>query len=200
MYCFPFERKRNPPVTPYSSMLEDAPEDRPRDIEELLTLNSRELDAKEMARVREWHIDHATLSPTKEFFADLDKQLAELGPMPNGKVLDFAGEIDGGGYKNSMDSDFIAKPPLELVPMALTHGCARALGHGAGKYAPNNWRRGMRWGEVFGALKRHLDKWNEEKAPDAESGLDHLDHAAACLAFLMHMVAHEAYSKMDDRP
>ncbi len=122
------------------------------------------------------------------------------------KVLDFAGEVDGGGIKMSMYDNYVDKPPLELVPQALIRGAARALGYGANKYAPNNWRRGMRWGEVFGGLQRHLTAWNEGEDHDPMdttppgSGLNHLDHAAACLGFLMHMVTHEAYFKMDDRP
>ena len=120
------------------------------------------------------------------------------------KVLDFTGDVDGGGIKMSMYDDYVTKPPLELVPQALTRAAARALGYGAIKYAPNNWRRGIRWGEVFGALKRHLDAWNEgedlDSKEDGGSGLNHLDHAAACLGFLTHMVGDERYKKMDDRP
>jgi len=129
-------------------------------------------------------------------------------PHPEGsdtmEVLDFTGEIDGGGIKMSMYDNYEAKPPMELVPKALTRAAARALGYGAAKYAPNNWRRGMRWGEVFGGLQRHLTAWNEgediDSKEDGGSGLNHLDHAAACLGFLCHMIQDERYKKMDDRP
>lgn len=146
----------------------------------------------------------------------IKQKMQDFSILPPGKVIpvdspeegaaiqDFAGKIDGGGIKMSMFTDFITKPPMELVPKELSLACARALGYGAAKYAPNNWRRGMRWGEVFGALKRHLDAWNEGEDLDAEedggSGLNHLDHAAACLSFLCHMVANEGYKKLDDRP
>lgn len=119
-------------------------------------------------------------------------------------VQDFTGQIDGGGIKNSMFTNYLEKPPMELVPAALIRACARAMGYGANKYAANNWRRGMRWGEVYGALLRHLTAWNAGEDIDAEenggSGLNHLDHAAACLAFLTHMVNDERYKEMDDRP
>ena len=103
-----------------------------------------------------------------------------------------------------MYDDYVNKPPMELVPQALTRAAGRALGYGANKYAPNNWRRGMRWGEVFGGLIRHLTAWNEgediDSKEDGGSGLSHLDHAAACLGFLCHFATDERYKGMDDRP
>ena len=216
LQCFPFERPRN--VHHISSMLDVSMGEadkaeldvaiRDKEIGEE-TMTAR-LDRKvKEAAVRKKNIDESVLAPTLEDIRPdtLGEALGKAGFPVEGElhpVLDFTGEVDGGGIKMSMYDDFITKPPLELVPMALTRGCARALGHGAKKYAPNNWRRGMRWGEVFGALKRHLDAWNEGEDIDAQedggSGLNHLDHAAACLAFLCHMVGDERYKKMDDRP
>ena len=137
----------------------------------------------------------------------LPTEREDVRPHPPGAdtmVVDYEGKIDGGGIKASMYAGYIEKPPMELVPQELSRACARAMGYGAEKYAPNNWRRGIRWGEVFGALKRHLDAWNEgediDSKEDGGSGLNHLDHAAACLGFLCHMVANEGYKKLDDRP
>jgi len=118
-------------------------------------------------------------------------------PMP-ANVLDFAGEIDGGGVKNSM-TDKENKPMMALVPRALILGCAKVLTYGAMKYAPNNWRRGMRWGEPADALLRHFFAWLDGEDLDQESGLSHLSHCAANLAFLMHMEGDERYKEMDDR-
>lgn len=210
-------------------MLEDGPEDLPRDIWDLIELDFSELDGEELIRVRNYHESRATLAPApphvpytatqvrediaagvtnpvplEDFPDDLGEALGRIFPPEN--VLDFTGEVDGGGIKMSMYDDFTTKPPMELVPQALTRGCARALGYGANKYAPNNWRRGMRWGEVFGGLQRHLTAWNEGEDMDptdtdpAGSGLGHLDHAAACLSFLMHMVGDPRYKEFDDRP
>lgn len=119
-------------------------------------------------------------------------QLAESVP-----VHDYAGATDGGGYKGSMDDS--AKARIALVPSALVLAAARALGYGAEKYAPNNWRRGMAWSEVYSALQRHLLAWNDREETDSASGLGHLDHAAACLGFLTEYDAHERYATFDDR-
>lgn len=113
------------------------------------------------------------------------------------KVHDYLGEVDGGGYKSSMDNP--EKLPLWLIPNALGQAAARALQHGAAKYAPNNWRRGMPYSEVYSALQRHLTAWLEGENYDGESSLNHLDHAAACLSFLCEYTAQPHYAKFDDR-
>ncbi len=195
--CFPFERPSNPPTPddPYQTVLDVAPNAAGEDEPVIYS------EAEHLADVRKFNADNKVMAPTRHTVADILQDHTLETPFP---ILDFTGEIDGGGVKNSMYDDYVNKPPMELVPRALTKACARALGYGAAKYAPNNWRRGMRWGEVFGGLKRHLDAWNEGEDIDAKedggSGLNHLDHAAACLAFLCHMVSDERYKKMDDRP
>jgi len=169
-----------------------------------------DMTPEDLAALRDFNSRNHVEAPTEDLLtspenaAFIAEQVEEMAAKTDRKILDFAGEVDGGGIKLSMFTDYVAKPPMELVPQALTRACARAMGYGAAKYAPNNWRRGMRWGEVFGALKRHLDAWNEGEDIDAKkdggSGLNHLDHAAACLSFLCHMVGDERYKKLDDRP
>ncbi len=112
-------------------------------------------------------------------------------------VTDYQGAVDGGGYKGSMDDP--RKLPIWLVPRALIDGAARALQHGAKKYAPGNWMRGMDYSEVYSALQRHLLAWNEGEDIDPDSGLNHLDHAAACLGFLSEYVARSEYARFDNR-
>lgn len=126
----------------------------------------------------------------------------DVRPQPEGSdtmVLDFSGEIDGGGVKDSM-VDPENKPMMSLVPRALILGCAKALTYGAKKYAANNWRRGMRWSGPADALLRHFTAWLEGEDIDPESGLSHLAHVAANLGFLMHMETNYEYALMDDRP
>lgn len=126
----------------------------------------------------------------------LPRSVADLeGPH---HATDFQGKVDGTGYKASMDDP--NKIPLWLVPVSLLRACGRALAHGAKKYAANNWRKGMAYSEVYSALQRHLGAWLEGEDCDADSGLNHLDHAAACLAFLSEYVAHSnIYGGLDDR-
>ena len=119
---------------------------------------------------------------------------------PANIVIDYKGEIDGGGIKASMFTNYVLKPMLSLVPKALLWGVGRALSYGAEKYAPNNWRRGMNWSEPASALLRHFTAWLEGEDYDSDSGLHHLDSVGANLAFLMHMVADERYKHLDDRP
>jgi hypothetical protein len=127
------------------------------------------------------------------------EHIAEIDVRP--EILDFCGDIDGGGVKDSMEQSYVEKPPLALIPNSLLWAAGRALGHGAAKYAANNWRRGMVWSQPLSALLRHIMKWANGETLDPDSGLSHLDHAAANLAFLTHFEAHEGlYGNLDDRP
>lgn len=123
-----------------------------------------------------------------------------MEPGKGSVVQDFDGTVDGFGVKNSMFANFVEKPPVALVPSSYILAAARALGYGANKYAPNNWRRGMKWSEVFSALQRHLLAWNNGEDYDLDTGLSHLDHAGACLAFLTEYASRSNYLQFDDRP
>jgi hypothetical protein len=110
---------------------------------------------------------------------------------------DYSGQVDGQGYKVSMDDH--GKLMVQLVPPALVEQTARVLGYGAKKYARNNWQRGMRWSEVSGALERHLMAWKRGEDMDPESGEMHLAHLACCVAFLLHYATDSRYAEFDDR-
>ena len=142
-------------------------------------------------------IDRAmdNMKPVQLFSSKKDLYFAP--PPVTRQVTDYQGTVDGGGYKGSMDDP--RKLPIWLVPNALVHGAARALQHGAVRYAPNNWRKGMDYSEVYSALQRHLLAWNEDEDIDPDSGLNHLDHAAACLGFLSEYVARPEYARFDNR-
>lgn len=115
------------------------------------------------------------------------------------QVKDFAGEIDGKGIKTVM---FEGKSPLQLITPEILEGLAEVLLHGAKKYAPNNWMRGMSWETVMGGILRHLTAFRRGEEIDPESGLPHLHHATCGLMFLSwyahgpHRAEHE---KFDDR-
>jgi hypothetical protein len=110
-------------------------------------------------------------------------------------VADYSG-VDGKGYKASMDDP--KKLPVWLVPGALVRAAARALAHGARKYAPNNWRRGMNYSEVLSALERHLMALKDGDHFDDDSKLHHLDHIAACTAFLAEFIERPEYARFND--
>lgn len=172
------------------------------------------MSAEELAEVRQHNKENDVRAPTSEpdiryipgptsgpVFQAISAE-EDVRPQPEGSdtmVLDFAGKIDGGGVKDSM-VDVENKPRMALVPHALIWGCAKVLTYGAKKYAAHNWRRGMRWGECADALLRHFFAWLEGEDVDPESGLSHLAHCSANLAFLMHMETNPEYALMDDRP
>lgn len=80
-----------------------------------------------------------------------------------------------------------AKPRMALVPPSLEEACARALTYGARKYKVNNWRETPDIEEYISALQRHFNAFKKGEDNDPESGLNHLDHMAANLSFLIEL-------------
>ncbi len=91
------------------------------------------------------------------------------------------------------DSD---KLMLHLVDPYFLEGLAAALTLGAVKYSPKNWQACPEpFERYYSALQRHLIAYAKGERTDAESGLSHLYHAAACLQFLAHFERVEAGSE-----
>ena len=101
-------------------------------------------------------------------------------------------KIDGGGLRKNG-----GKLRTDLIPMSSLRSLSRVLGKGAEKYADNNWRRGMNWSTVQASLLRHLMLWIDGEDIDDESGLNHMDHVMANVAFLVEYI--EVYPEGDDR-
>lgn len=78
------------------------------------------------------------------------------------------------------------KPRTDLLPADALLGAAEAFSYGARKYAAWNYLSGdgLRWGQFLGAALRHLFAWSLGEETDKESGLSHLDHAAASILML----------------
>lgn len=77
------------------------------------------------------------------------------------------------------------KVPMDLVsPIALAE-IAKVLGKGRDKYGAQNWRAGMAWSRLIGAVLRHVLAFNGGEDKDPETGLSHLAHAACGLIFLL---------------
>lgn len=73
---------------------------------------------------------------------------------------------------------------LDLIAPEFEKGLAEVLTHGAEKYGPHNWEKGIHYSRVFGAIRRHLLAWQMGEDLDTETGLNHLYHAACELMFL----------------
>ena len=84
--------------------------------------------------------------------------------------------------------DRVGKLPLELVDPEFIEGVARAMADGERKYVRGSWRDQVESpvDTYYGAAQRHLNAYRrgEKIAPD--SGVHHLEHAAACIMFLLH--------------
>lgn len=83
-----------------------------------------------------------------------------------------------------------------LDPLAL-EGLAAVLTFGAQKYAAHNWRGGISYSRLFGALLRHLFAIIRGEDNDPESGLPHIDHLGCCWMFLSNMM--KTRKDLDDR-
>jgi hypothetical protein len=74
---------------------------------------------------------------------------------------------------------------------------AKVYTYGTVKYDDNNWRKGMKWSRIFGALMRHSWAFWKGEEIDPESGHPHMAHAAwQCLALLNYS---KYRKKFDDR-
>lgn len=89
---------------------------------------------------------------------------------------------------------------LDLMPIYALEGLAEILTHGAKKYAPYNWTKGIKWSRLYAATLRHLFAMWAGEDIDPDSNLPHIDHALCNIAFLSTYAKHNKYVKFDDRP
>ena len=90
------------------------------------------------------------------------------------------------------------KPRMDLLPGDALVEIAKVLTHGANKYSPRNWEKGMDWHKLYAPIQRHLWKWWQGEELDKESGLHHLAHAACDVLMLQATVLRGVGT--DDRP
>lgn len=83
------------------------------------------------------------------------------------------------------------KPRMDLIRPEFTLGLGEALAYGANKYkeeigkTPNYLKgEGLNYSNIIGSLERHIAQWKMGVDIDEESGLHHLQLAAANLMFL----------------
>ena len=89
------------------------------------------------------------------------------------------------------------KPNIEYIPREALEGAGRAFGFGAQKYAPHNFKLGLAYSRLAGAIMRHLAAFMDNENADPESGLSHLDHLLSSASMLKYMEANRP--DMDDR-
>lgn len=98
-----------------------------------------------------------------------------------------------------INAEKAAKSAIDVTPPELMLAAGRALGYGKAKHGVatsdgwGTWRvAGTQQAEPlthYSCLMRHLLAWRAGEERDPESGLSHLDHAAAQLAILLDLLA-----------
>jgi hypothetical protein len=130
-----------------------------------------------------WQDDYFTsLSYRKLFWPDLDIPPINLNNMP---------KIEPG---TKYDQE---KPRVDLLDPLALEGIANVLAFGARKYAAHNWRGGISYSRLLGAILRHTFAILKGEDTDPESGLPHVDHLGCSVLFLSNMM--KTRPDMDDR-
>jgi len=102
--------------------------------------------------------------------------------------------VDNKATGTKYDQD---KNRVELIDAVALEGLARVLTFGANKYAAHNWRGGISYSRLLGALLRHTFAILRGEDVDPESGLPHIDHVGCCWMFLSNMM--KTRPDLDDR-
>lgn len=96
------------------------------------------------------------------------------------------------GRKDDQD-----KPRLDLLDPLALEGIAKVLAFGAKKYAAHNWRGGISYSRLIGAILRHTFALVRGEDIDPESGYPHVDHLGCSWMFLSNMM--KTRPDLDDR-
>lgn len=85
----------------------------------------------------------------------------------------------------------------DLIPTRPLEALARTYTEGAATYGDENWREGMSWKRVYGAIMRHLEASRAGRDVDPDSGCLSLASAAwGCFTLMEFLYTHPEY---DDR-
>ena len=90
------------------------------------------------------------------------------------------------------------KVPMHLLPLWLLEDLAVHYGKGAEKYDPWNWVKGGSTDTSFGALLRHLAKWQAGEDLDEETETHHMLAVVWNAISIYH--GHKMGVDRDDRP
>jgi len=89
------------------------------------------------------------------------------------------------------------KPRVELLDPEFLLAMGEVLGHGAEKYAADNWRGGISARRLIGAAIRHLLAVSRGEDIDSDSGFGHTAHLGCEVMFLHWMLKYKP--ELDDR-
>lgn len=89
------------------------------------------------------------------------------------------------------------KPPISLLDRDFVEGTAQVMAFGAKKYDRYNWCNGIQHSRLIDAAMRHMIAHASGETMDPESGLPHIDHAAASINMLRGMM--RLHPELDDR-
>lgn len=75
----------------------------------------------------------------------------------------------------------------DLIPATTTEGLAEVLTHGAEKYGADNWKNMPKedFHRIRSAAMRHFEAYRAGEIHDQDSGMPHLWHVMANIAFLI---------------
>lgn len=114
--------------------------------------------------------------------------------LDNGMKLGVPSGISNEGGGTKYDGD---KPRMDLLDPTFTIGVSEVLTFGARKYAPDNWRNGIKFSRLIASLHRHLASIQAGEDIDPESGLPHIYHLGCNVQFLGWMMKNRP--DLDDR-
>jgi hypothetical protein len=89
------------------------------------------------------------------------------------------------------------KPRMDLISPIAAVALARVLTFGAKKYADNNWRKGIAWTRIVGAILRHAFAYLMGETNDPETGISHMAHIMCEAMFLIEF--EQTHPELDDR-
>lgn len=101
------------------------------------------------------------------------------------------------GWEKQGHKDDAEKIRLDLLDAYSIEELGKVLTFGAQKYAPDNWRKGIKYSRLIAALLRHAFAMMGGQDKDPETGLDHAAHAMCCCMFLIWMMKNRP--GLDDR-
>ncbi len=91
----------------------------------------------------------------------------------------------------------VGKTRVDLLDAEFLEGTGRVLAFGATKYAAHNWRGGIAYSRLLGAILRHTLAILRGEDVDTESGEPHVYHLSCSVMFLSWMMKHR--KDLDDR-